>query len=223
MEDLTKGQQQSHNRANEAAVQVLHTKLVIAEDSLQTKQVLITELQDHIKDLEQQLQQQKEYEQKVQGEKQQLELNLATIKAEHEKCCNLMPTHIAIKSVKLSEKYIQMRNDRVQGATSIGTLETFELIRHPNGMVSFKSTCFPNLYLSVEASKFLPGLQNGGGSVKCSNTCGSREMFWIDWADNAEVGIEPADFKARFLMMNGNGVLQGYKGSLELFYIVVVK
>ncbi|KAF8444162.1 hypothetical protein BDZ91DRAFT_754496 [Kalaharituber pfeilii] len=203
--------------ADEASVQALQTKLTIAEDSLQTKQILINELQDHIKDLERQ---QEKYEQRVQGEKRQLELDLATIKSEHEKCCNLMPAHVAIKSVNLGEKYLQMRNDRVQVAKSIGTLETFELLRHPNGMVSFKSTAFPNLYLSAEASK-------AGGSVTCSNTCGSREKFWINWANNARVGIEPVDFKGRFLMMYKDGFdkvsVQGGKGSWELFYIVLVR
>ncbi|KAF8469744.1 hypothetical protein BDZ91DRAFT_655307 [Kalaharituber pfeilii] len=120
-----------------------------------------------------------------------------------------------------------MTKDQVGMATSIGVLETFELIRHPDGMVSFKSTSFPDTYLSADGSNVQSGSSNAGGYVGCSNTCGSREKFWIHWSANAKVGIQPADFPGRFLMMDESTNyairVQGVKLAWELFYIVLVK
>ncbi|KAF8462109.1 hypothetical protein BDZ91DRAFT_797385 [Kalaharituber pfeilii] len=216
-------EEQQPHYSEDQSLQVLHTNLTIAEDSLRTKQITINQLQDRITRMEQQ---HREYEQRVQGEKQQLERDLATIRAEHEKSRNLKPTYVAIKSGHWGEKYIQMTNDRVRVAKSIGPTETFELVRHPNGMVSFKSTCFPDTYMSAEAFNVRPGVRNYGGSVTCSNTCGSREKFWIHWPADARVGIEPVDFPGRFLMLNGNYLeairLQGIRSNWETFYIICV-
>ncbi|KAF8464695.1 hypothetical protein BDZ91DRAFT_251819 [Kalaharituber pfeilii] len=227
-EDIAEGQQPSHEGEDKSAIQALHTDLTITLDSLQTKQMIINQLQDHIRAMDQE---QQEYERKVQGEKQKLELDLKTIRAEHEQCPNLARIRVAIKAAHSNQRFIQILRGRPRvhvapssgPPTSISVLETFELLRHPNGMVSFKPTSYPNTYLSADASKVRNGVNNPGGTVSCSNSCGSAEKFWIHRAFDAKVGIELVDFQGRFLSVDNDEVcVQGFKSPPELFYLVWV-
>ncbi|KAF8464693.1 hypothetical protein BDZ91DRAFT_783587 [Kalaharituber pfeilii] len=206
-EDIAEGQQLSDESKDQSATQALHTNLTLALDSLQTKQIIVNQLQDRIKAMDQE---QQEYEQKVQDEKKKLELDLETIRAEYEQHHSPTPIRVAIKvGNSKDERFIQIVNGqpRVHVATpsppgttiSISAQETFELLRHSNNMVSFKSTFYPNTYLSADASKVRNGVNNPGGSVGCSNSCGSAEKFWIHRAFDAKVGIELVDFQDRFL------------------------
>ncbi|KAF8464694.1 hypothetical protein BDZ91DRAFT_729650 [Kalaharituber pfeilii] len=228
-EDIAEGQQPSHEGEGKSATQALHTDLTLALDSLQTKQIIVNQLQDRIKAMDQA---QQEYEQKVQDEKKKLELDLETIRAEYEQHHSPTPIRVAIKVANSKdERFIQIENGqaRVHVAPSIGTTtsisaqETFELLRHPSGMVSFKPISYPNTYLSADASKVCKWVNNPGGSVGCSNSCGSAEKFWIHRAFDAKVGIELVDFRDRFLCVHGDAVrVQGYKCVSELFYLVWV-
>ena len=75
-----------------------------------------------------------------------------------------------------------------QGSVGIGTVlgacETFELVRHAGGMVSFKSATPARGYLSANGEGVAVGRRTagGGGVVKCVHTCGTAEKFWLHWA-----------------------------------------
>ncbi|KAF8475497.1 hypothetical protein BDZ91DRAFT_709766, partial [Kalaharituber pfeilii] len=175
-------------------------KLAIAETLLQAKEAKIQDLQESFLHIEQEQQQHKKKESGL--------------------------THVALKSVHFSDKYIQMRNDGVWVATSIGLLETFELVQYLNGIVSFKSTCYPDTYLSVDASGVRPVVNKTGENESCI-TCGNAEKFRIQWSGDGKQGIKPVNFERHFLGLNGHdggGVfIQDHKSLWGAFHIVVLK
>lgn len=186
------------------------------KDRLQVQQALIDRLQSQLQETRQ--------------EKSKLELELTTLKISYEQLSlHVSPPHVAIKSCASDERYIQMLGDtgRVYVATSIGRTETFELERHQNGMVSFKSTCQPTVWLSADGSGVRPGEKSwdGGGWVGCSRVCGSREKFWLHKSNQGRLGIEPVEDTGRFLRLDPKWfegiVLQGVKSWWEEFYLVI--
>ncbi|KAF8460743.1 hypothetical protein BDZ91DRAFT_413421 [Kalaharituber pfeilii] len=257
--DLLEAQQQSHSEDKPAA-QVVYRALAIAEDSLQTKQTIINQLQDRIMDMDQEQQkfkqkieeekrqleldlatvrsehekcddlttditcklgiinqlsdevmelnqEQQEFQQKIEDEKRQLGLELATLRAEHDKCQNLTPTYVAIKSDK-SNRCFELNNGQLRQAYTVNSFGIFELVQHTNGTVSFISTCFPNTYLSFSESRFKARTT----SERIDSTCSTSETFRLHWREDATVKIEPADVPGRFLNI-------GYP---ELCYLILV-
>lgn len=144
---------------------------------------------------------------------------------------SLARIQVGLRAAAFSDRYVQMMGTtgRVSVATTLGGWETFELVRHYHGMVSFKSTCYPEVYLSANGSAVLPGIlvKGGGGTVSCQRHCGDSEKFWIHECEHGRVGIEPILFPGRFLRLDGNKRdslnLQGVKSWWENFYLVVVR
>ncbi|KAF8466021.1 hypothetical protein BDZ91DRAFT_217867 [Kalaharituber pfeilii] len=197
------------------------------------------------------------YSRSVEGEKlQHLEQSLKSLRAdfdEREKELQelrefkansitrpMTPTLVALKSVAFRDRYVQMNGECVKefsegggGSVRVQTYvagwETFQLERHPDGAVSFKSTCFPNVYLRAEAMILPPGQfwNHGGGIINCQYGCGAWEKFWIRVVGNqGEVAIEPVAFPSRYFRLDGNYLhaicLQGVRSHWEKFYLVVL-
>jgi len=144
---------------------------------------------------------------------------------------------VAIKSVHFGGRYVSMdasgfrshhpaSGGVVKAQTYIGGWEIFELVRHPNNLVSFKSTCFDNIFLRAEPRGLRPGQTPGLGGelVNCQYGCEGWEKFRIlKVGENGKVAIEPAEFPGMYLRVDGNYMnLQGKVGAWEKFYLVVV-
>ena len=75
------------------------------------------------------------------------------------KCHRLPQTVLAIKSIQFDRKYVRMLSH--QGSVGIGTVleasDTFELVRHVRGMVSFRSTTQVEGYLSANGEGIAGG------------------------------------------------------------------
>ncbi|RPB21828.1 hypothetical protein L211DRAFT_789651, partial [Terfezia boudieri ATCC MYA-4762] len=149
---------------------------------------------------------------------------------------------VAIKSVQFAGRYVCMNGSGVTSPipgggghvtvqTFIAGWETFELVCHPgeHNIVSFKSTCFDNVFIRADAKGLCqwhtPG--DGGGLVNCQYGCGWMEKFRIlKVGDHGEVAIEPVGFPGRFFRVDGNWLhgmnLQGVVSGWEKFYIVIV-
>ncbi|KAF8451588.1 hypothetical protein BDZ91DRAFT_686911 [Kalaharituber pfeilii] len=152
----------------------------------------------------------------------------------------MAPTLVALKSVAFRDRYVQMNGECVKsyverggGSVRVQTFvagwETFQLERHPDGAVSFKSTCFLNVYMRAEARGLGPGQfwNDGGGVVNCQYGCGALEKFWIRGAGNqGEVAIEPVANPGRYIRLDGNYYqaicLQGVRSHWEKFYLVIL-
>jgi len=151
------------------------------------------------------------------------------------KCHTLPQTVVAIKSMRFDRKYVRMLSH--QGSVGIGTVleasDTFELVRHVGGMVSFKSTTQTECYLSVNGEGVVGGkwTEGGGGVVQCAHSCGPAEKFGLHWPrkipgheGDVEVGIESIAYRGRFLSLDANlgkVNLQGVKGYPERFILVL--
>jgi len=150
------------------------------------------------------------------------------------------PVRVAIKSVHFGGRYVSMDasgfrshhpagGGHVKVQTYIAGWEIFELVRHPDNLVSFKSTCFDNIFLRAEPKGLSPGQTPGpgGGLVNCQYGCEGWEKFRIlKVGEHGEVAIEPAEFPGRYLRVDGNWLhgmnLQGAVNAWEKFYLVVV-
>ena len=95
--------------------------------------------------------------------------------------------------------------------------------------MSFKATCFDNVFIRAEARGLGPGHTpgHGGGLVNGQYGCGRLEKFRIlKVGEHGEVAIEPAEFPGRFFRVDGNWLhgmnLQGTVSAWEKFYLVVV-
>ncbi|KAF8419106.1 hypothetical protein EV426DRAFT_567771 [Tirmania nivea] len=152
------------------------------------------------------------------------------------------PLCVAIKSVQFGGRYVSMNGSGIRSQvpgggghvkvqTFIGGWETFELVCHPEerNIVSFKSTCFDNVFIRAESKGLgrgqTPG--HGGGLVNCQYGCGKLEKFRIlNVGEHGEVAIEPMEFPGRFFRVDGNWLhgmnLQGMVSGWEKFYLVVV-
>ncbi|KAF8419105.1 hypothetical protein EV426DRAFT_296537 [Tirmania nivea] len=98
----------------------------------------------------------------------------------------------------------------VKFQTFIGRWETFELVCHPGelNIVSFKSTCFDNVFIRADAKGLVRGHKSGhgGGLVNCQYGCGKLEKFKIlKVGEHGEVAIEPNEFPVGFLGWMGIG------------------
>ena len=147
---------------------------------------------------------------------------------------------VAIKSVHFASRYVKMdasglRSHHPAGGghvlvqTYIAGWEEFELVRHPDNLVSFKAIYFDNIFLRAEAKGLNPGQtpDGGGGVVNCQYGCGRFEKFRIlRVGKHGEVAIESAEFPGRYLSLNGNCLdsmkLQGTLNAWEKFYLVFV-
>ena len=120
---------------------------------------------------------------------------------------------------------------RVKVATFIREWEIFELVCHPrqHNIVSFKSTCFNNVFLRADGKGVWPGhnSRDGGGLVNCQYGCGKLEKFrTVKVGEHGEVAIEPVEYPGRFFRVDGDWLhavkLQGVASVWEMFYLVVV-
>ena len=161
-------------------------------------------------------------------------------KAQSLTCTTPTPVRVAIKSVDFASRYVQMNasglrshhpagGGHVKVQTFIAGWETFELVRHPDNLVSFKAIWFDNIFLRAEAKSLNPGQtpDDGGGVVNCQYGCGRLEKFRIlKVGQHGEVAIEPAEFPGRYLRLDGNWLhgmnLQGTLNAWEKFYLVIV-
>ena len=163
-------------------------------------------------------------------ENRDLELNLTCLKVSYQDLsASVSPPRVAIKSRVFQDRYFQLNPESlaVRVGTSIAEWETFELERHGDNSVSFRSTCAPPAWLSADGSAISPGEKRatGGGWVGGSRNCGDKERFWIHKSDHGECGLEPVLYQGRFLRMDGNWHhsvnLQGVKSYWEEFYLMV--
>lgn len=151
------------------------------------------------------------------------------------------PFKVVIKSVWFRDRYVCMNGGGVksfrQGGGGhvrvqkfIGGWETFELVRHEEcNVVSFKSTCFDNVYLRADVQGMVAGAfrPQGAGLVNCQYGCGNMERFrLVSVGNQGELAIEPADFPGRYFRVNGNWLdgmnMQGTVQGFEKFWLVIV-
>ncbi|KAF8461554.1 hypothetical protein BDZ91DRAFT_737077 [Kalaharituber pfeilii] len=150
----------------------------------------------------------------------------------------LVPTRVAIKSVAFERRYVSMNSAGVKsfseggGGTvdvemTVHEREIFELERHPDDVVAFRGSCFPNVYIRADACGLGPGDFSwvGGGKVNFQYSCGEREKFRIHRAgDQGEVAIESVAFPGRYLRLDGLMqdaiTLQGKLNWWEKFYLI---
>ncbi|KAF8457911.1 hypothetical protein BDZ91DRAFT_743602 [Kalaharituber pfeilii] len=163
-----------------------------------------------------------QYKEMAEGERKQLERNLMTIGAAHEHCGKLGPARVVLKSSYWHFKpYIEVENQRLTMNTPFNLSRGFAMLIYPDGMVSFQTIALPIKYLSADASDVMPGVNNLGGTVMLSGTCGSREKFWLHLSENDAVFIEPVDFRGRFLTRAFDTLLlQGSKSHKALFSLL---
>ncbi|KAF8457040.1 hypothetical protein BDZ91DRAFT_767322 [Kalaharituber pfeilii] len=152
----------------------------------------------------------------------------------------ISPTRVAIKSSAFPNSYVQLNGEFVDSYVSggagtvrvsgeVSAREAFELERHTDGTVAFKSTSFPNVYLRADALGLAEGNWRwfGGGVINCQYSCGANEKFRIHKiGSGGEVAIEPAAFPGRYLRVNGmnpEGInLQAVRTGWEKFFLVLV-
>lgn len=151
------------------------------------------------------------------------------------------PVHVVIKSISFRDRYVSMNGANIRSfmhgggghvkvQTFVAGWEIFELVAHSEqNVVSFKSTCFDNVYIRADVQGLgrghTPG--HGGGLINCQYGCGNMEKFRLVCMGNqGEVAIEPADSPGRYLRLDGNwlhGVnMQGQANAWEKFWVVVV-
>ncbi|KAF8460744.1 hypothetical protein BDZ91DRAFT_851395 [Kalaharituber pfeilii] len=94
--DAPHARQQPHHRDDTPGAQLVYRTLAIAEDSLQTKQIIINQLQDRIRDMDQE---QQEFKKKVEEEKGRLELDLRTEQAK----CHALATDLVEQVARADE------------------------------------------------------------------------------------------------------------------------
>ncbi|KAF8453713.1 hypothetical protein BDZ91DRAFT_748798 [Kalaharituber pfeilii] len=122
---------------------------------------------------------QREYKAEMEREKAQLERDLDTITAKHDSCG---PTQVILRSVHFGT-FISVANGNVTATSETGEVETFKLLKHPNGTVSFQTNSFPINYLRA------------GPEVTLSPSCGNMERFWLrGGSGNGSVFIEAVAF-----------------------------
>ncbi|KAF8428631.1 hypothetical protein EV426DRAFT_279155 [Tirmania nivea] len=139
------------------------------------------------------------------------------------------PPNVALRSAAERERYLCMDGSAVTlpvapggGTVStqvyVGSLETYNLVRHPDGSVSFGST-FQNTYLRMDGSDIIPGIEilGGGGVVNVQFGIGPYEKFLIRRngipnggcananPDRGTVGIESKHFPGRWLCFSWKG------------------
>ncbi|KAF8458734.1 hypothetical protein BDZ91DRAFT_742885 [Kalaharituber pfeilii] len=213
-------------------IEVLRTKLAIAEDSLQMKQMLLLQLEGRIKTMNQEMEDNRE---RLEGEKRQLELDLknrdqehqaykretedkrrqweqhlASIRPEYEED---KPTQISLESAFHPETFIAVAGEEVTADSRSSPNTIFTLLKHQDGTVSFQTSGHPIAYLSADCS-----------CIVISNTCGSREKFSLhNWSSPGKVAIESRHFARRFLYLAPAGTpklrLQSQE-TLSCFYVI---
>ncbi|KAF8453087.1 hypothetical protein BDZ91DRAFT_749903 [Kalaharituber pfeilii] len=200
------------------------------------------ELETRLKEMDQE---HREYKQQAEGEKSRLETSLKernqelrkyqwtmiektrlasdlqTLRSEHEKC---RPIQVILRA-GCGSHFIGVTGGEAQLVCNDSEAQTFTLWKHPNGMTSFQIIGTSIKYLSADASDVPIGEKTSGGSVKLSESCGSKEKFWLHDSDYGArfKHIECVDYPGRFLSACGNGydlLIFGAKvadcGSLEL-------
>ncbi|KAF8454844.1 hypothetical protein BDZ91DRAFT_747031 [Kalaharituber pfeilii] len=201
---VSAGPAESHQRPDSEeghfVIKTLQAGLAIAEESLQTKQRIIKQLEDSLQMkqamvdqlegcMKQMENKQQEYKEKV----EKLECDLASLRAEQGKSANIASKLVAVKWYNTN--IVGISSDQAAIMTR-NSGETFNILRHPNHLVSFQSTTFPNKYLSVDPSDVFTA-SSFGGKVKLCDSCCSKSMFRLH--DAGVVYIEPLDFPGHFL------------------------
>ncbi|KAF8464289.1 hypothetical protein BDZ91DRAFT_783715 [Kalaharituber pfeilii] len=152
---------------------------------------------------------------KIENEKKSLERRLQVLQTEHEKCG---PCFV-LKSEQ-HKRFIDFSNGRaVANSVRIPGMMTFTLEKHSNEMVSFRAS-YPTVYLSTDDR----AAQNrSAAALKLSETCGSKEMFWLHEDHQGGQYIEPVDFQGQFLSACPEEtyiVLRREKSANELFSFI---
>ncbi|KAF8460126.1 hypothetical protein BDZ91DRAFT_766531 [Kalaharituber pfeilii] len=151
---------------------------------------------------------------KIANEKKKLESRLQGLQAEHEKC----GPRFFLRSEQ-HKTLINFSNGRAVANSVWITGMTFTLQKHSNEMVSFRAS-YPTGYLSTDDR----AAQNrSAAALKLSETCGSKEMFWLHEDDQGGRYIEPVDFQGQFLSACPGEtyiVLRREKSANELFSFI---
>ncbi|KAF8464259.1 hypothetical protein BDZ91DRAFT_697873 [Kalaharituber pfeilii] len=227
-------------------------KLADAQQQLSQREININQLNNKCNELARQ----REHDQKTfEEEKSQLQLKLQKLTGEHDKrgqeiarlqqyqdtvSRTLAPIQVAIESVAFRGHYIGLNGTGLNsyqpgggGAVGVHTCiqwrEIFELERHGNGLYSFRSIAFDNVYIRADPHHIAPGDRPdcGGGEVRCQYGCGEFEKYRLHRVgDHGEIAIEPEKFPGRFFRMDGNWheaiCLQGIVDWWEKFHLVLL-
>ncbi|KAF8445449.1 hypothetical protein BDZ91DRAFT_853720 [Kalaharituber pfeilii] len=121
------------------------------------------------------------YKDRVEGEKWQLRAQLQCIQ-EIERANQDKPLiQVSLRSAHHGT-YISIANGRVTATREFSAVETFTLVKHLNGTVSFQTTSVTRSYLSADPK------------VKLRSTCGNEERFWLrSGSEDGSVFIEPVN------------------------------
>ncbi|KAF8455440.1 hypothetical protein BDZ91DRAFT_746599 [Kalaharituber pfeilii] len=188
------------------------------KDTLQMKETIIKQLEERINHMDllqgqegKKIQEYQEYNQKIASEKKQLEKDLEEMRVKYE---TFRPIQVMLKSPHF-DKFISVRNGKASATSKSGPDETFTIVKHPNGMFSFQTNSLPIAYLSLTDSL----------GFTSSETCGSREKFWLHNSGEAATYIESVHFPGRFLtaLVSDSGLLcwKGGKVPESSIYIIV--
>ena len=140
----------------------------------------------------------------------------------------LFGTYISLNGTGITHYRGYQYKGTVKTVEHVRSWETFKLHCNDNGTVSFESSIFPNVFLSLDGKDIQPGVITGpgGGSVAAEYKNQEWEKFNIHrHGGGATVAIESEIFPRRYLRVNGrtNEVnVQGGALSYEQFEIVVV-
>ena len=109
----------------------------------------------------------------------------------------------------------------VQTIDHLQSWETFNLHYNDDGTVSFESSQFPNVYLSLDGNGVQAGvlISSGGGSVAAQYTALAWEKFKIRRQDNSTgiVAIESAAFAGRYLRVDGGQNVVNVQGKVDVW------
>lgn len=137
--------------------------------------------------------------------------------------------YISLNGTGLTCYRLEPYRGTVRTTEHVKSWETFNVHHNDDGTISFESSAFPDVYLSLDGSDVTPGVLygDGGGSVASQVGIKAWEKFRIGRQDCATptVTVESAAFPGRYLRTSGPICfpnVQGVPESFEEFEVLVV-